>query len=39
LCDENKDLFEKFYSENSELYDDISSKVLKIRKNPFTILK
>ena len=38
LCNGNSDIFENFYTENSELYDDISSKVLKIRKNPFTVL-
>lgn len=32
LCDSNMDIFEQFYTENSELYDDISSKILKIRK-------
>lgn len=35
LCKGNSDIFENFYAENSELYDDISSKVLKIKKNPF----
>lgn len=39
LCNGNSDIFENFYAENSELYDDISSKVLRIRKNPFTFLK
>lgn len=39
ICNGNSDIFENFYTENSELYDDISSKVLKIRKNPFTFLK
>lgn len=39
LCNGNSDIFEDFYAENSELYDDISSKVLRIRKNPFTFLK
>ena len=39
LCNGNSDIFENFYTENSELYDDISSKVLKIRKKPFTVLK
>ena len=31
-CKNNMDIFEKFYSENSELYSDISSKVLRIKK-------
>lgn len=39
ICNGNSDIFENFYTENRELYDDISSKVLKIRKNPFTVLK
>ena len=35
ICNGNSDIFENFYAENNELYDDISSKLLKIRKNPF----
>lgn len=36
LCYENTDVFENFYHENSELYGDISNKVLKIKKSkPF----
>ncbi len=31
-CKNNMDIFEQFYSENSDLYSDISSKVLKIKK-------
>ena len=31
LCNKNIDIFENFYSENSDLYKDISSKVLKIK--------
>lgn len=38
ICDTNMDIFEQFYSDNSELYDDISSKLLKIRKTK-SILK
>ena len=38
ICNGNSDIFENFYTENSELYDDISSKVLKIRKKTFTVL-
>lgn len=34
----NMDIFEQFYNENSELYTDISSKVLKIKKRK-TIVK
>lgn len=32
ICEENTDIFEQFYRENSELYDDISEKVLKLKK-------
>lgn len=32
------DIFEQFYNENSELYSDISSKVLRIKKRK-TIVK
>ena len=35
ICDDNIDVFESFYKENAELYNDISSKVLKIKKDPF----
>ena len=31
LCNKNIDIFENFYSENSDLYKDISSKILKIK--------
>ena len=31
-CKNNMDIFEQFYNDNCELYDDISNKVLKIRK-------
>lgn len=31
-CESNMDIFEQFYSENCDLYSDISSKVLKIKK-------
>ena len=31
-CKDNMDIFEQFYASNSELYDDISNKVLNIRK-------
>lgn len=37
-CNGNMDIFEKFYNENSELYTDISSKLLKIKKRK-TVLK
>ena len=37
-CNGNMDIFEQFYNENSELYTDISSKVLKIKKRK-TIVK
>lgn len=37
-CNDNIDIFEQFYNENSELYTDISSKVLKIKKSK-TIIK
>lgn len=32
ICQENTDIFEQFYRENSELYEDISQKVLKLKK-------
>ena len=31
-CKNNTDIFEQFYDDNCELYDDISNKVLRIRK-------
>lgn len=31
-CKNNMDIFEQFYNENSDLYNDISSKLLKIKK-------
>lgn len=31
-CKDNMDIFEQFYASNSELYDDISNKVLNIRR-------
>lgn len=37
-CKNNMDIFEQFYNENSELYSDISSKVLRIKKRK-TIVK
>lgn len=37
-CKNNIDIFEQFYNENSELYSDISSKVLRIKKRK-TIVK
>lgn len=37
-CNGNMDIFEQFYNENSELYTDITSKVLKIKKRK-TIVK
>lgn len=36
-CKNNMDIFEQFYVDNCELYDDISSKVLNIRKNKFIL--
>lgn len=32
-CKNNMDIFEQFYADNCELYDDISSKILKLRTN------
>lgn len=32
ICKENHDLFEKFYSENQELYGEISAKVLQLKR-------
>lgn len=37
-CKNNIDIFEQFYNENSDLYSDISSKVLRIKKRK-TIVK
>lgn len=37
-CKNNMDIFEQFHVENCELYDDISSKVLCIKKHK-SILK
>lgn len=35
ICEDNMDIFDRFYNENNELYDEISSKVLKIKRpNP-----
>lgn len=31
ICSKNLDIFEKFYNENCELYDEISDKVLKLK--------
>lgn len=38
LCMENEDIFEQFYKENRELYQDISDKVLIMKKNPLNSL-
>lgn len=32
ICNGNMDIFEQFYNQNSELYNDISSKILNIKK-------
>lgn len=32
LCKNNMDIFDQFYNENREIYDEISNKVLKIKK-------
>ncbi len=32
ICENNTDIFEHFYKNNSELYDEVSNKVLKLRK-------
>lgn len=32
ICDDNKDIFEKFYNENKEIYQEINAKVLKLKK-------
>ena len=32
ICNGNMDIFEQFYNQNNELYNDISSKILKIKK-------
>lgn len=35
LCKQNMDIFEQFYHDNSELYDEISNRLIKIKKNQF----
>jgi len=32
ICKENKDMFEKFYNENNQIYSEISNKILKLKK-------
>lgn len=32
ICENNKDIFEKFYSENIELYEEISDKLVKVKR-------
>lgn len=32
ICNDNMDIFEQFHNQNNELYNDISSKILKIKK-------
>lgn len=32
ICDDNRDIFEKFYNENKEIYQEINAKVLKLKK-------
>ncbi len=31
ICNENKDIFEKFYNENKELYNETTNKVVKLK--------
>lgn len=38
ICTDNTDIFEQFYEDNKELYNEISSGLLKIRKKKFIIL-
>lgn len=35
LCKENMDIFEQFYNDNSEIYDELSNCLIKIRKNKY----
>ena len=35
ICNNNIDIFEKFYNENKELYNDISNEVVKIKNHKF----
>ena len=35
LCEQNMDIFEQFYDENIEIYDEISNRLEKIKKNKY----
>lgn len=35
LCEQNIDIFEQFYNDNSEIYDEISNRLVKIKKNKY----
>ena len=35
LCEQNIDVFEKFYNDNSEIYDEITNRLVKIKKNKY----
>jgi len=35
ICKDNNDIFESFYRENNELYNEISNRLVKVKKNPF----
>lgn len=39
MCENNIDVFENFYNENSELYDEITNKVLKFKKPKSILIK
>lgn len=36
LCEQNIDIFDKFYDDNIEIYDEIANRLLKIKKNKYT---
>ena len=36
ICKENKDVFEQFYNNNKELYEDVSDKILKLKHTPLS---
>lgn len=35
LCEQNMDVFEQFYNDNSEIYAEITNRLVKIKKNKY----
>lgn len=35
LCEQNMDIFEQFYNDNSEIYAEITNRLVKIKKNKY----